>query len=98
MGRAADGSSVWNSYALGWTTDPQVLFGGLVGENRGEVVNSYSGAIGVLRPKPSTVAGTFIGSNHHDVFFGYTFAQFDQSPIGEGGHHPCRGRAVPRGA
>ncbi|WP_417064529.1 hypothetical protein [Gordonibacter urolithinfaciens] len=84
VGRAADGSSVWNSYALGWTTDPQVLFGGLVGENRGEVVNSYSGAIGVLRPKPSTVAGTFIGSNHHDVFFGYTFAQFDQSPIGEG--------------
>ena len=30
------------------------------------------------------MAGTFIGSNHHDVFFGYTFAQFDQSPIGEG--------------
>lgn len=84
VGRAAAGSSVWNSYALGLTLKVQAVFGGLIGENHGEVANSYSGSISVLRPEPGTVAGTFIGSNHHDVFFGYTFAEFGQSPIGEG--------------
>ncbi|WP_139651118.1 hypothetical protein [Raoultibacter phocaeensis] len=79
IGYSHQGSSVWNSYAMGDVLGGGQV-GGLIGPNYADVHNAYFCGASVTGAQ----AGSFIGANHHDVFASFVIEGAAAKPFGSG--------------